>query len=197
MIWLTVIVTVLLFVYLLVALLRVPSGSNPVGPCPRTTCSKSPRSSESYNAALPQAPRARTCVEGSPSYAVPSGICTTASSAGRCSGSQKTSRMTHPHRIMWIVSHLASPSVATIGRPLGRLRWAGLPSAWISDGRYTLPPGLSELVIERCWQLDTGPQTWKQYCAAMLLFNGAHVRLRLRRAGVPSAAAEAAAQPGR
>ena len=44
--------------------------------------------------------------------------------------------------------------------------------------------------------LDTGPQTWKQYALAMLLFNVRHVRRRLRRAG-DAAVAPGVPEPGR
>ena len=43
----------------------------------------------------------------------------------------------------------------------------GLYMAWIFDGRFRAPPGLRWLE-ER---LDTGPQNWKQYALALLLFN--------------------------
>ncbi len=43
----------------------------------------------------------------------------------------------------------------------------GLYMAWIFDGRARLPGWLHW--IEAC--LDTGPQNWKQYCLAFLVFN--------------------------
>jgi K+-transporting ATPase ATPase A chain len=39
--------------------------------------------------------------------------------------------------------------------------------AWIMDGKYT-PPRLLGWFEKR---LDSGPQTWKQYAAALLIFN--------------------------
>src|SRR5580700_10597999 len=39
--------------------------------------------------------------------------------------------------------------------------------AWIMDGKYN-PPGFLRWFEEK---LDSGPQTWKQYVAALLVFN--------------------------
>ena len=55
----------------------------------------------------------------------------------------------------------------------------GLYLAWIMDGRYRAPRWLA---LGRA-RLDTGPQNWKQYAVALLLFNTRHVRRRLRRPG--------------
>src|SRR5262245_66004751 len=43
----------------------------------------------------------------------------------------------------------------------------GLYLAWVMDGRYRAPRWLAW--FER--RLDTGPQSWKQYAVALLLFN--------------------------
>ena len=43
----------------------------------------------------------------------------------------------------------------------------GFYLAWIMDGRYRAPRWL-RWIEER---LDTGPQNWKQYAVALLLFN--------------------------
>ena len=41
--------------------------------------------------------------------------------------------------------------------------------AWIMNGQYT-PPRFFAWFEKR---LDSGPQTWQQYAAALLIFNGA------------------------
>src|SRR5256885_2212145 len=43
----------------------------------------------------------------------------------------------------------------------------GVYMAWVFEGRYRLP-GWLRRVEDR---LNTGPQSWKQYCLAFMLFN--------------------------
>src|SRR5207249_3587020 len=43
----------------------------------------------------------------------------------------------------------------------------GLYMAWILDGRYSAPRRLGWLES----RVNTGPQNWKQYCWAFMLFN--------------------------
>lgn len=62
---------------------------------------------------------------------------------------------------MWTLPLLILIFTIGLSFPLGRYL------AWIMDGRYRAPRPLQW--IEEC--LDTGPQTWKQYTFALLLFN--------------------------
>lgn len=62
---------------------------------------------------------------------------------------------------MWTLPLLIFLSTVALAIPLG------LYMAWIFDGRYRAPGGLRWLE-ER---FNTGPQNWKQYAIAMLLFN--------------------------
>ncbi len=62
---------------------------------------------------------------------------------------------------MWLLPILIVGLTVVLSIPMGRYL------ARIMDGKYTPPVVLSW--FER--QLDTGPQTWKQYTVALLLFN--------------------------
>jgi K+-transporting ATPase ATPase A chain len=62
---------------------------------------------------------------------------------------------------MWLLPLLIVATSVLLSIPVG------FYLAWICDGRYR-PPGLLRWFEQR---LDTGPQTWKQYLAALLLFN--------------------------
>src|SRR5947209_7121158 len=62
---------------------------------------------------------------------------------------------------MWTLPLLILLTTAALAVPLG------LYMAWIFDGRSHTPGWLRW--FER--RVDTGPQTWKQYALALLLFN--------------------------
>src|SRR3984885_5550638 len=62
---------------------------------------------------------------------------------------------------MWILPVLILATTIVLSIPLGRYL------AWIIDGRYHAPSWLQW--FER--RLDTGPQSWKQYTIALMLFN--------------------------
>src|SRR5215813_13405749 len=62
---------------------------------------------------------------------------------------------------MWLLPLSILVIAATLSVPLSRYM------AWIMDGKYH-PPRLLRWFEKR---LDSGPQTWKQYTAAMLIFN--------------------------
>ncbi len=62
---------------------------------------------------------------------------------------------------MWILPLLIIVTTILLSFPFGRYL------AWIMDGRYNAPRWL-KWFEER---LDTGPQNWKQYTVAVLLFN--------------------------
>ena len=62
---------------------------------------------------------------------------------------------------MWTLPLLILAASVVIGIPLG------LYMARIFDGRYDLPGWLR--AFEKC--VDTGPQDWKRYTYALLLFN--------------------------
>ena len=62
---------------------------------------------------------------------------------------------------MWTLPLLILGTTFVLAIPLG------LFMTWIFDGRYT-PPGWLRWLESR---LDTGPQNWKQYCWAFMLFN--------------------------
>lgn len=62
---------------------------------------------------------------------------------------------------MWTLPLLIIVTTILLSFPLGRYL------AWIMDGRYNAPRWL-RWIEER---LDTGPQDWKQYTVALLLFN--------------------------
>src|SRR5579862_3989723 len=62
---------------------------------------------------------------------------------------------------MWLLPVSILVTAAVLSIPLSRYM------AWIMDGKYH-PPRLFHWFEER---LDSGPQTWKQYTAALLIFN--------------------------
>src|SRR5947209_20279004 len=62
---------------------------------------------------------------------------------------------------MWTLPLLVLGSTFVLAIPLGLLM------TWIFDGRYKAPAWLRR--VEQC--VDTGPQNWKQYCWAFMLFN--------------------------
>jgi K+-transporting ATPase ATPase A chain len=62
---------------------------------------------------------------------------------------------------MWLLPLLIVGATVVLSIPVGRYL------AWIMDGHYRPPRWLHWL--ER--RLDTGPQSWKQYAVALLLFN--------------------------
>jgi len=62
---------------------------------------------------------------------------------------------------MWILPCLILLTAVVLSFPLGRYL------AWIFDGRYQAPAWLNKLEQK----LDTGPQGWKQYAFALVLFN--------------------------
>ncbi len=62
---------------------------------------------------------------------------------------------------MWFLPLVIVATAIVLSFPVGRYL------AWIMDGRYRPPRWLRR--IEQ--RLDTGPQTWKQYAVALLLFN--------------------------
>src|SRR6202790_2032767 len=62
---------------------------------------------------------------------------------------------------IWLLPLLIIGTTVLLSFPVGRYL------AWIMDGRYRVPRALG-------WfeqRLNTGPQNWKQYTAALLLFN--------------------------
>jgi K+-transporting ATPase ATPase A chain len=63
--------------------------------------------------------------------------------------------------MLWILPVLIVGVAVALSAPVGRYL------AWIMDGRYRAPVGLRSVEAV----LDTGPQTWRQYAAALLLFN--------------------------
>lgn len=65
---------------------------------------------------------------------------------------------------MW---HVWSLPILIIGSTIALSIPVGLYLAWIIDGRYT-PPRWLRWLEQR---VDTGPQDWKQYATALLLFN--------------------------
>jgi K+-transporting ATPase ATPase A chain len=62
---------------------------------------------------------------------------------------------------MWTLPLLVLGTTFILAVPLG------LYMAWIFEGRYRLPNWLRWLEQ----RLDTGPQNWKQYCLAFMVFN--------------------------
>src|SRR5438034_7206210 len=62
---------------------------------------------------------------------------------------------------MWTLPFLIVASTVLLAIPLG------LYMAWILDGRYR-PPNWLRWFEQRA---DTGPQNWKQYALALLVFN--------------------------
>src|SRR5262249_34091587 len=62
---------------------------------------------------------------------------------------------------VWLLPILIIGTTIVLSLPVG------LYLAWIVDGRYKSPRWLRWL--ERC--VDTGPQNWKQYAVALILFN--------------------------
>jgi K+-transporting ATPase ATPase A chain len=63
--------------------------------------------------------------------------------------------------LAWLLPVLIVGTTVALSVPLGYYL------AWLMDGRYRPPAWLARL--ERC--VDTGPQRWRQYAAALLLFN--------------------------
>jgi K+-transporting ATPase ATPase A chain len=63
---------------------------------------------------------------------------------------------------MWILPLLVLALAIAVSIPLSRYM------AWIMDGRYRPRPGLRWFEA----RLDSGPQDWKQYTLALLVFNG-------------------------
>src|SRR5262249_27948110 len=62
---------------------------------------------------------------------------------------------------VWLLPLLIVGTTVALSIPVGRYL------AWVIDGRYHAPRWLR-------WfeqRLDTGPQNWKQYAVALLLFN--------------------------
>jgi K+-transporting ATPase ATPase A chain len=62
---------------------------------------------------------------------------------------------------MWLLPLMIVGTTVVLSVLVGRYL------AWIMDGRYT-PPRWLRWIEQRC---DTGPQSWKQYALALLLFN--------------------------
>src|SRR5262245_29703539 len=62
---------------------------------------------------------------------------------------------------MWTLPLLIAGTVFVLAIPIG------LYMAWIFDGHYRAP-ALLRWFEQR---VDTGPQDWKQYCLAFMLFN--------------------------
>src|SRR5438309_7242919 len=62
---------------------------------------------------------------------------------------------------VWLLPVLIVGITVALSIPVGRYL------AWIFDGRYRAPRWLHWLET----RLDTGPQNWKQFCWAFLLFN--------------------------
>src|SRR5262249_11587716 len=63
---------------------------------------------------------------------------------------------------MWLLPLLMLATMVALSIPLSRY------AAWIMEGQYR-PLGVFRWFEER---LDSGPQTWKQYTVALLVFNG-------------------------
>ena len=61
---------------------------------------------------------------------------------------------------MWLLPFVIVSTAVLLSVPVGRYL------AWLTDGTYK-PPGLFRW-FER--QLDTGPQSWKQYAVSLLLW---------------------------
>ncbi|MBV8894107.1 MAG: potassium-transporting ATPase subunit KdpA [Acidobacteria bacterium] len=62
---------------------------------------------------------------------------------------------------MWLLPISLLVFTTLLAMPMSRYM------AWIMDGKYH-PPRFLAWIEQR---LDTGPQTWKQYAAALLIFN--------------------------
>src|SRR4051794_2787618 len=62
---------------------------------------------------------------------------------------------------IWLLPFLIVGITVALSIPVGRYL------AWIMDGHYRAPGVLKWLE----GRLDTGPQNWKQYAIALLLFN--------------------------
>src|SRR5437588_11065719 len=62
---------------------------------------------------------------------------------------------------MWTLPLLILGVTFVLAIPLG------LCMAWLFDGRYHAPGWLRWIES----RIDTGPQNWKQYCLAFMLFN--------------------------
>ena len=62
---------------------------------------------------------------------------------------------------IWLLPLMIVAATVVLSIPVG------FYLAWIMDGRYRAPRWLRW--IEQ--RLDTGPQNWKQYAIALLLFN--------------------------
>src|SRR5690349_416914 len=63
--------------------------------------------------------------------------------------------------LMWLLPLALLATMVALSIPLSRY------AAWIMDGKYHAPAPL-RWFEER---LDSGPQDWKQYAAALLIFN--------------------------
>src|SRR5947208_12748578 len=62
---------------------------------------------------------------------------------------------------MWTLPLLVLGTTFILAVPLG------LYMAWVFEGRYRLPNWLRRLEQ----RMDTGSQSWKQYCLAFMVFN--------------------------
>src|SRR5262249_62102000 len=62
---------------------------------------------------------------------------------------------------VWVLPVLVVGTAVALSVPVGRYL------AWVMDGRYRAPVWLRWLE----GRLNTGPQSWKQYVLALLLFN--------------------------
>src|SRR5205807_10062191 len=62
---------------------------------------------------------------------------------------------------VWLLPLLLVATAVALSVPVG------LYLAWVMDGRYRCPRPLRWLEA----RLDTGPQGWKQYAVALMLFN--------------------------
>src|SRR5205085_10229168 len=62
---------------------------------------------------------------------------------------------------VWLLPLLLVATAVVLSVPVG------LYLAWVMDGRYRAPRLLRWLEA----RLDTGPQSWKQYALALVLFN--------------------------
>src|SRR5437763_707533 len=63
---------------------------------------------------------------------------------------------------MWLLPLLIFLATLALAIPLG------FYMAWVFDGRYRAPPRMGGWIEQR---IDTGPQDWKRYAVALLLFN--------------------------